>query len=222
MRLSSRSNTRGSIFFFIQMKTSCRCQELFFLKTYWGSKRNISRAQEMSIITSATMSRACLLGSVSSAASTKLCLIRITPFGTEFDLGRVSSPGLTMAVIAHTRGWIADTLVSKGLSITSVRKITIQLGSQWRAGPHNAIVSILCLFILSFSFGFVEIWMALTMTSIVFDGLLKERDIAIIWTHSSHLGFHPLLIPTIIEIPIKLSLHPSIFHTHLHAHYPSH
>lgn len=31
-------------------------------------------------------------------------------------------PWLTMAVFANVGGWIADTLVSKGLSITSVRK----------------------------------------------------------------------------------------------------
>ena len=32
-------------------------------------------------------------------------------------------PWLTMAIFANIGGWIADTLVSKGLSITSVRKV---------------------------------------------------------------------------------------------------
>ena len=31
-------------------------------------------------------------------------------------------PWFTMAVLANVGGWIADTLVSRGLSITSVRK----------------------------------------------------------------------------------------------------
>lgn len=34
-------------------------------------------------------------------------------------------PWLTMAVFANIGGWIADTLVSKGLSITAVRKASI-------------------------------------------------------------------------------------------------
>lgn len=34
-------------------------------------------------------------------------------------------PWLTMAVFANIGGWIADTLVSRGLSITSVRKASI-------------------------------------------------------------------------------------------------
>lgn len=34
-------------------------------------------------------------------------------------------PWLTMAVFANIGGWIADTLVSKGLSITAVRKARI-------------------------------------------------------------------------------------------------
>ena len=34
-------------------------------------------------------------------------------------------PWLTMAVFANIGGWIADTLVSKGLCITSVRKARI-------------------------------------------------------------------------------------------------
>jgi len=33
-------------------------------------------------------------------------------------------PWLTMAIFANIGGWIADTLVSKGLSITSVRKVS--------------------------------------------------------------------------------------------------
>ncbi|KAJ9681442.1 hypothetical protein PVL29_020356 [Vitis rotundifolia] len=37
-------------------------------------------------------------------------------------------PWLTMAVFANIGGWIADTLVSKGLSITSVRKIMQSIG----------------------------------------------------------------------------------------------
>ena len=32
-------------------------------------------------------------------------------------------PWLTMAIFANIGGWIADTLVSKGFSITSVRKV---------------------------------------------------------------------------------------------------
>lgn len=36
-------------------------------------------------------------------------------------------PWLTMAVFANIGGWIADTLVSKGLSITAVRKARIKL-----------------------------------------------------------------------------------------------
>ncbi|KAG5036981.1 hypothetical protein JHK86_017821 [Glycine max] len=37
-------------------------------------------------------------------------------------------PWLTMAIFANIGGWIADTLVSKGLSITSVRKIMQSIG----------------------------------------------------------------------------------------------
>ncbi|KAL2335984.1 hypothetical protein Fmac_010430 [Flemingia macrophylla] len=37
-------------------------------------------------------------------------------------------PWLTMAVFANIGGWIADTLISKGLSITSVRKIMQSIG----------------------------------------------------------------------------------------------
>ncbi|BAT97958.1 hypothetical protein VIGAN_09155200 [Vigna angularis var. angularis] len=37
-------------------------------------------------------------------------------------------PWLTMAIFANIGGWIADTLVSKGLSITSVRKIMQSVG----------------------------------------------------------------------------------------------
>ena len=33
-------------------------------------------------------------------------------------------PWLTMAVAANIGGWIADTLVSKGVSVTTVRKVT--------------------------------------------------------------------------------------------------
>jgi hypothetical protein len=33
-------------------------------------------------------------------------------------------PWLTMAVFANIGGWIADTLVAKGASITNVRKVT--------------------------------------------------------------------------------------------------
>lgn len=36
-------------------------------------------------------------------------------------------PWLTMAVFANIGGWIADTLVSRGLSITVVRKARIVL-----------------------------------------------------------------------------------------------
>lgn len=36
-------------------------------------------------------------------------------------------PWLTMAVFANIGGWIADTLVSKGFSITTVRKVIILL-----------------------------------------------------------------------------------------------
>ncbi|XP_061968987.1 ascorbate transporter, chloroplastic-like isoform X3 [Populus nigra] len=37
-------------------------------------------------------------------------------------------PWLTMAVFANVGGWIADTLVSRGLSITAVRKIMQSIG----------------------------------------------------------------------------------------------
>ncbi|CAK8560806.1 unnamed protein product [Lathyrus sativus] len=37
-------------------------------------------------------------------------------------------PWLTMAILANIGGWIADTLVSKGLSITTVRKIMQSIG----------------------------------------------------------------------------------------------
>ncbi|KAK9103662.1 hypothetical protein Sjap_020916 [Stephania japonica] len=37
-------------------------------------------------------------------------------------------PWLTMAVVANIGGWIADTLISKGLSITTVRKIMQSIG----------------------------------------------------------------------------------------------
>ncbi|RHN72729.1 putative major facilitator superfamily [Medicago truncatula] len=37
-------------------------------------------------------------------------------------------PWLTMAVFANIGGWIADTLVSKGVSITTVRKIMQSIG----------------------------------------------------------------------------------------------
>ena len=36
-------------------------------------------------------------------------------------------PWLTMAVFANIGGWIADTLVEKGLSITTVQKVSKNL-----------------------------------------------------------------------------------------------
>lgn len=34
-------------------------------------------------------------------------------------------PWLTMAVFANIGGWIADTLITRGLSVTSVRKVSM-------------------------------------------------------------------------------------------------
>lgn len=35
-------------------------------------------------------------------------------------------PWLTMALFANVGGWIADTLVSKGVSLTTVRKVQLK------------------------------------------------------------------------------------------------
>ncbi|XP_020527607.1 ascorbate transporter, chloroplastic [Amborella trichopoda] len=61
-------------------------------------------------------------------------------------------PWLTMAVFANIGGWIADTLVSKGLSITTVRKIMQSIGF---LGPaffltqlshvHTPAMAVLCM-----------------------------------------------------------------------------
>ncbi|KAJ6940384.1 ascorbate transporter [Populus alba x Populus x berolinensis] len=53
-------------------------------------------------------------------------------FHTSFEIHLTESgllcvlPWLTMAVFANVGGWIADTLVSRGLSITAVRKARIK------------------------------------------------------------------------------------------------
>ena len=44
-------------------------------------------------------------------------------------------PWLTMAAFANIGGWIADTLISRGLSITTVRKVTILIFSNTLMTP---------------------------------------------------------------------------------------
>lgn len=63
-----------------------------------------------------------LINEVSCFFSSNIACSQVLKFNlTESGLLCVL-PWLTMAVFANIGGWIADTLVSKGLSITAVRK----------------------------------------------------------------------------------------------------
>lgn len=44
-------------------------------------------------------------------------------------------PWLTMAFFANIGGWIADTLVSRGLSITTVRKARVNIVFDFHCNP---------------------------------------------------------------------------------------
>lgn len=49
-------------------------------------------------------------------------------------------PWLTMAFSANLGGWIADTLVSKGYSVTTVRKVIDKMG--WLGSPKTLFVQL--------------------------------------------------------------------------------
>ena len=67
-------------------------------------------------------------------------------------------PWLTMAVAANVGGWIADTLVSKGVSVTTVRKVLFVV---WldihvifiHTGQNGTLKGWACLFIQTFNRG---------------------------------------------------------------------